>query len=88
MTGKSLSVRMGSCGPFTEKLPNGQLYSQSSFGARKAWKSTAIGTREKERVLPFICRCMSRKKVGMLMLFVLALLAFVSGFATEDKGLL
>uniref|UniRef100_A0A7N0ZQF5 TOD1/MUCI70 glycosyltransferase-like domain-containing protein n=1 Tax=Kalanchoe fedtschenkoi TaxID=63787 RepID=A0A7N0ZQF5_KALFE len=89
MNGMSLGIRTtGSCGSLQQQVQNGRLYSQSSFGgnAKKPWKSPATGsTRDKERVLPFICRCMTRKKVGMLVLFVLALLAFISGFATEDK---
>ncbi|CAM8988495.1 unnamed protein product [Rhodiola kirilowii] len=85
MTGMSLGIRTGSCGSLPQQVQNGRLYSQSSLGVRKPWKSPANGSREKEKVLPFICRCMSRKKVGMLVLFVLALLAFISGFATEVK---
>ncbi|XP_059662647.1 probable hexosyltransferase MUCI70 isoform X2 [Cornus florida] len=43
------------------------------------------GSREKERFFSFVCRYLCRRRVGMLILVIFALLAFMSGFFTVNK---
>lgn len=82
MTGVSLGIRTGSCG----SLQNAVLQTQNSFSIRKPSRVSLSGSREKERFLPFICRHVGRKKVGMLILVVFALLVFLPGFIAVNKG--
>lgn len=81
MTGGSLGLRTGSYG----SLHNGVLRTQTSFIARKPSKMLLSSSREKERAVPSICRYLGRGRVVMLILFVFALLAFISGFFTANK---
>lgn len=85
MTGGSLGLRTGSYGSLQQQVQNGKLHAQTSFLSRKPSKMLLSGSREKERVLPFICRYLGRKRVGMFILFVFAFLAFISGFSSVNK---
>lgn len=87
MTGGSLGLRTGSYGSLHQGQ-NGVLQTQNSFIVRKPSRMTLSGSREKERFLHLIWRYLGRRKVGMLILAVFALLAFLTGFITVNKGLL
>nr|XP_043622360.1 probable hexosyltransferase MUCI70 isoform X2 [Erigeron canadensis] len=67
---------------------NGSLQTQNGFIVRKASRMSLAGSREKDKLLPFLCRYLSRKKVVMMVLVLFALLAFLSGFfnATRDAS--
>lgn len=85
-----MGLRTGSYGSLQQQYftQNGVLQTQSnSIIVRKPSKMSLSGSREKERLLPIICRYISRKKVGMFILVAFALLAFISGFSTVNKGL-
>ncbi|XP_016581223.2 probable hexosyltransferase MUCI70 isoform X2 [Capsicum annuum] len=85
MTGWSLGLRTGSDGSLQQLAQNGVYHSQNSFFSRKGSKTSLSGFREKEKWLPSICRFLVRKQVGMLILVVFALLAFVVGFSMVNK---
>ncbi|KAK2968449.1 hypothetical protein RJ640_004455 [Escallonia rubra] len=78
MTGGSLGLRTGSYGSLQQQVQNGGLQSQHLFVVRKPSKMSLSGSREKER---YLCR----RKVGMLILVLFALLAFMAGFFTVNK---
>lgn len=83
-----MGLRTGSYGSLQQQYftQNGLLQTQpNSIIVRKPSKMSLSGSREKERLLPFICRYISRKKVGMVILVAFALLAFISGFSTVNK---
>lgn len=85
-----MGLRTGSYGSLQQQYftQNGVLQTQpNSIIVRKPSKMSLSGSREKERLLPFICRYISKKKVGMVILVAFALLAFISGFSTVNKGL-
>ncbi|XP_052178141.1 probable hexosyltransferase MUCI70 isoform X2 [Diospyros lotus] len=84
MNGGSFGLRTGSNGSL-QQVQNGMLQSQSSVIQRKPSKTLLSGSREKERFFTFICRCLVRRKVGMLILVVFALLAFVVGLLAVNK---
>lgn len=82
MTGGSLGLRLsGSCGSLQQHAQNGYFYLP-----RRHSKTFLIGYKEKERALPSTVRCLSRRKVGMLILVAFALLALMTGFFTINKG--
>ncbi|XP_059661511.1 probable hexosyltransferase MUCI70 [Cornus florida] len=78
MTGGSLGLRTGSYGSLQQL--NGVLRTQNSFTLRKSPKMCLFGSRVKERFLAFTYRYLGKRKVGMLVLVVFALLAFMTGF--------
>lgn len=84
MSGVSLGGRTVSNG----SLPNAVLQTQNSFHIRKPSRVSLSSSREKERFLPCICRHLGRRKVGMLILIVFAVLIFLSGFiaVTKEEG--
>ncbi|KAI8552563.1 hypothetical protein RHMOL_Rhmol06G0276500 [Rhododendron molle] len=84
MTGGSLGLRTGSYGSL-HLGQNGVLQTQNSFIVRKPSRMSLSGSREKERFLHLIWRYLGRRKVGMLILAVFALLAFLTGFITVHK---
>ncbi|XP_062011364.1 probable hexosyltransferase MUCI70 isoform X1 [Rosa rugosa] len=90
MTGGSLGLRTGSYGSLQlQQIQNGFppiLQTTPPPLARKPSK-VLLASREKERVLPFVCRFLGRKKVIMLLLVVLALLVFVSNSFNVNKGM-
>lgn len=80
MTGGSLGLRTGSYASLQQQLQNGALQNPAiSPFAHKPWKPNLSSSRERERVLPLVCRYFGRRRVAMLLLFVLALLVFVFG---------
>lgn len=88
MTRESLGLRTGSYGSLQQNTNNEMLrpYNNSNiFFVRKPQRMSNSGSREKERFLPSICKYLGRKKVGMLILFSLALLAFLTGFFTVNR---
>nr|GMD29682.1 uncharacterized protein LOC109188334 [Ipomoea batatas] len=84
MTGGSLGVRTGSYGSLPQ-AQNGVLHAQHGFVLRKPPKMSLSGSREKERFLPYICRLVLRRQVGMVILITFALLVFTTGFLTVNK---
>ncbi|GMP65790.1 hypothetical protein CsSME_00026445 [Camellia sinensis var. sinensis] len=84
MTGGSLGLRTASYGSM-QQPQNDVFQIPNSFNVRKPSKMPLSGLREKERFLPFICRYLGRRNVGMLILVALALLAFLIGFITVNK---
>nr|XP_043622358.1 probable hexosyltransferase MUCI70 isoform X1 [Erigeron canadensis] len=64
---------------------NGSLQTQNGFIVRKASRMSLAGSREKDKLLPFLCRYLSRKKVVMMVLVLFALLAFLSGFFNATR---
>ncbi|KAF5460971.1 hypothetical protein F2P56_020803 [Juglans regia] len=82
MTGGSLGLRTGSYGSLQQQIQNGTLQTSQ---ARKPSKMLLSSSREKEKLLPFICRYVGRRRVAMLLLIVLALLVFVFGSFTVNK---
>lgn len=87
MTGGSLGLRLsGSSGSLQQQAQNGGFQLQNLYFPRRSSKTSLTGYREKERFLPSTFRYLSRRKVGMLILAVFALLAFMTGFFTVNKG--
>lgn len=88
MTGGAIGLRTGSYGSLQQQPQNGISYIQTTSGlVRKPSKMLLSSSREKEKLRPFICRCFGRRKVAMLLLVVLALLVFIFGSFTVNKGL-
>jgi len=88
MTGGSLGLRTGSYASLQQQLQNGALQNPAiSPFAHKPWKPNLSSSRERERVLPLVCRYFGRRRVAMLLLFVLALLVFVFGSFAVSRGL-
>lgn len=87
MTGRSLGLRLsGSFGSLQQLAQNGGLHSSNPYLPRRSSKTSLIVSREKERLFSCTFRYFSRKKVGMLILAAFALLAFLTGFFTVNKG--
>ncbi|KAK4751625.1 hypothetical protein SAY87_005107 [Trapa incisa] len=87
MSGALIGLRTGSYGSLQQvHLPNGVSHNQSGL-LRKPSKVALSSWREKERLISLLCRYLGRRKVAMLLLVVLALLVFVFGSFTVDKGL-
>lgn len=84
MTGGLLGLRSGSYGSL-QHLQNGAFHPQPQFVGRKPSKMLPSGSREKERLLPYLFRFLSRRRVGMLILVGFAFLVFLSGFSTVSK---
>ena len=83
----SSGLRSLSFGSLQLHSQNGGLQSQNSSTLRKTSR-TLSGSREKERYLPFIFKYLGRRKVIMLILVIIAILALTTGFLTASKGLL
>lgn len=89
MTGGSLGLRTGSYTSLQQHLQNGALQSSAtSLLVHKPSKSILSSSRERERVIPLFCRYFGRRRVAMLLLFILALLVFVFGSFAVSRGLL
>ncbi|XP_040985832.1 probable hexosyltransferase MUCI70 isoform X1 [Juglans microcarpa x Juglans regia] len=82
MTGASLGLRTGSYGSLQQQIQNSVLQTTQ---ARKPSKMLLSSSREKEKLLIFICRYVVRRRVAMLLLVALALLVFVFGSFTVNK---
>ncbi|KAH9626016.1 hypothetical protein KSS87_006986 [Heliosperma pusillum] len=88
MTPKSLGLRTGSYGSLQLQQSNGVLHNHAAtVFPRKPSKALLSSHREKEKekCIPCIFRLFCRRKVGMVALACLALLAFASGFFTSNK---
>ncbi|XP_062170057.1 probable hexosyltransferase MUCI70 isoform X2 [Alnus glutinosa] len=87
MTGGSLGLRTGSYGSLQQQIQNGFLPATQATPilVRKPTKMFFSSSREKERILLFICRYAGRRRVAMLLLVVLALLVFVFGSFMVNK---
>ncbi|XP_073026355.1 probable hexosyltransferase MUCI70 [Primulina eburnea] len=86
MTGGSLGLRAsGSYGLLQQHPLNGGLPPQNLYIPRRPSKSSFNGYKEKERHVHSIFRYLSQRKVGMLVLASLALVAFTTGFFTVNK---
>ncbi|KAG6424382.1 hypothetical protein SASPL_114800 [Salvia splendens] len=86
MTGGSLGLRQsGSCGSLQLQAQNGGFQLQNLYLPRRSSKTCLAGYREKEKFLLATIRYLSRKKVVMLILSVLTVLAFLTGFFTINK---
>ncbi|XP_038897643.1 uncharacterized protein LOC120085624 isoform X5 [Benincasa hispida] len=89
MTGGSFGLRTGSYASLHQQLQNDALQnSATSLLVHKLSKTNLSSSRERERVIPLCCRYFGRRRVAMLLLFILALLVFVFGsFAvSRDSG--
>lgn len=82
-----MGLRTSSYGSLQQQFQNGflQATQASPVLVRKPPKMLLSSSREKERLLPFICRYFGRRRVAMLLLVVLALLVFVFGSFTVNK---
>ncbi|CDP05921.1 unnamed protein product [Coffea canephora] len=80
----SSGLRSLSFGSLQLHSQNGGLQSQNSSTLRKTSR-TLSGSREKERYLPFIFKYLGRRKVIMLILVIIAILALTTGFLTASK---
>ncbi|XP_051136019.1 probable hexosyltransferase MUCI70 [Andrographis paniculata] len=81
MTGMSLGSRLsGSFGSLPQLAQNG-----GNHNVRRSLKTSLNGSRERERSCLSAFRYLPRKKVGMLILAVLAFFAFMTGFFTINK---
>lgn len=88
MTGGSLGLRTGSYASLHLQLQNGALQnSATSPLVHKPSKTNLSSSRERERVMPLFCRYFGRRRVAMLLLFILALLVFVFGSFAVSRGL-
>ncbi|KAE8125814.1 hypothetical protein FH972_020585 [Carpinus fangiana] len=87
MTGGSLGLRTGSYGSLQQQVQNGFLPATQTTPilVRKPTKMLFSSSREKERILLFICRYAGRRRVAMLLLVILALLVFVFGSFMVNK---
>jgi hypothetical protein len=77
-------------GSFGQRGSYGSLpcYGKLSNIARKqSSKMPPVSSRDKERVLLVVCRCLGRRRVAMLLLVALALLVFIWGSLTVSKGM-
>ncbi|KAI5605448.1 hypothetical protein BDE02_01G352400 [Populus trichocarpa] len=75
-------------GSFGQRGSYGSLpcYGKLSNIARKqSSKMPPVSSRDKERVLLVVCRCLGRRRVAMLLLVALALLVFIWGSLTVSK---
>lgn len=88
MTGGSLGLRTGSYGTLQQLPQNGSFSPQNLFPHRKPSRASLSSSREKERYLPCLCKCLGRRKVGMLILVVFAVFGSITGFFTISRGLL
>lgn len=87
MTSVSLGLRAsGSYGSLQSQAQNGVSLHQSIYIPRRHSKTSLTGYREKERVFPFAFRCLSRRKVGLVVLVVFALFGFMTGIFKVNKG--
>lgn len=82
-----MGLRTSSYGSLQQQFQNGflQATQASPVLVRKPSKMLLSSSREKERLLPLICRYVGRRRVAMLLLVVLALLVFVFGSFTVNK---
>ncbi|KAF7822712.1 DUF616 family protein [Senna tora] len=90
MTGVSLGLRTGS-NELLQQLQNGVTSHNHTAPigpilVRRPSKTLLYGSREKERLCPFICRLLARRKVAVLLMVALALFVFIFGSLTVDKG--
>lgn len=85
MSGGSLGIRTGSYGTLPQHPQNGGSSFQNLSPYRKPSRASHSGSREKERCLSSTYKCLSRRKVGMLILVVFALLAFITGFFSISR---
>ncbi|XP_054816619.1 probable hexosyltransferase MUCI70 isoform X2 [Prosopis cineraria] len=88
MTGESLGLRTGSNG-FLQQLQNGvtsQIHTGPALVRRPS--KTLLHSREKERLCPFVCRLLGRRKVAVLLMVALALFVFVFGSLTSEKDII
>lgn len=87
MTGASLGLRTSaSSGSLQLQAQSEGLQSQNLYIVRKTSKIYGSGAREKGRFLTCIFRYSSRRKIGMLILIVFAILAFMTGCITVHSG--
>lgn len=82
-----MGLRTGSYGSLQQYGQNGFLQNiqATPILVRKPSKTLLSGSRDKERLLPLICRYVGRKRVAMLLLVILALLVFVFGSFTVNR---
>lgn len=87
MTGGSLGLRTGSYGSLQlQQIQNGFPPNLSTSALTRKPSKVLLASREKERVLSFVCRFLGRKRVIMLLLVVLALLVFICNSFNVNKG--
>lgn len=88
MTGGSLGLRTGSYGSLQlQQIQNGFPPNLSTSALTRKPSKVLLASREKERVLSFVCRFLGRKRVIMLLLVVLALLVFICNSFNVNKGM-
>lgn len=91
--GGSLGLRTGSYG----SLQQAALQQQNCNGVsvsvqsspvvvRKMQKMNVSGSREKERILPWISKLVGRKNVGMLLLAIISIVALLTILSAFSKG--
>ncbi|CAK7327641.1 unnamed protein product [Dovyalis caffra] len=75
-------VSLGQRGSYGSLPCYGKL---SNFARKPSPKMLPVSSRDKERVLLVVCRCLGRRRVAMLLLVALALLVFIWGSFTVSK---
>lgn len=88
MTGGSLGLRTGSYGSLPQQqTTNGVVRAQNFIVVRKPAKLSLSGSREKERLMPYILRHLVRRNVIMVILLITAFAFCMTGFFKVNRGL-
>ena len=86
MTGGSLGLRPGSYGSLQQLQIGVPHIHAAPILFRKSSKNFLSNAREKDRFCLIICRYLGKGKVAMLLMVFLALLVFINGSFTVNKG--
>ncbi|KAK1367097.1 hypothetical protein POM88_042658 [Heracleum sosnowskyi] len=87
MTGVSLGLRTGSYGSFLRQQgTNGVVCAQNFIVVRKPAKMSLSGSREKERVIPYVLRQLFRRNVVMVILLITAFAFCMTGFFKVNRA--
>lgn len=88
MTGGSLGLRTGSYGSLLQQQStNGLVRAKNFIVVRKPAKMSLSGSREKEKLFPYILRHLVRRNVVMVILLITAFAFCMTGFFKVNKGL-
>lgn len=86
MTGGSLGLRTGSYGSLPQQqTTNGVVRAQNFIVVRKPAKLSLSGSREKERLMPYILRHLVRRNVIMVILLITAFAFCMTGFFKVNR---
>lgn len=82
-----MGLRTGSYGSLQSQLQSGAALpiQSTSLSARKPPKMFPLGSREKEKILPWIFKLCGKRKVGMLLLLIASVAVFLSFISVLNK---